>query len=101
MFYTNGFIHEDDEIYSSAGQRGRNETVEIPVPQPAEGQVLIRVEASGVCNGDSMAIGGAALEYPRIPGHQVVGSLMSLEQIQQSGRLKNVSALDGMEDIAM
>jgi alcohol dehydrogenase, propanol-preferring len=47
--------------------------VEIPVPQPGEGQVLIRVEACGVCNGDSMAIGGAASEYPRIPGHEVVG----------------------------
>ncbi|WP_082067224.1 zinc-binding dehydrogenase [Paenibacillus terrae] len=47
--------------------------VEVPVPQPAEGQVLLRVEACGVCNGDSMAIGGAASAYPRIPGHEVVG----------------------------
>ncbi|MGZ0041344.1 zinc-binding dehydrogenase [Paenibacillus ottowii] len=47
--------------------------VEIPVPVPGEGQVLLRIEACGVCNGDSMAIGGASPEYPRIPGHEVIG----------------------------
>lgn len=52
--------------------------VEIPVPQPGEGQVLLRVEACGVCNGDSMAIRGAAPEYPRIPGHEVIGIVEEL-----------------------
>lgn len=47
--------------------------VEIPVPVPGEGQVLLRIEACGVCNGDSMAINGGASEYPRIPGHEIVG----------------------------
>ncbi len=47
--------------------------VEIPVPQPGEEQVLLRVEACGVCNGDSLAIKGASREYPRIPGHEVIG----------------------------
>ncbi|WP_026888007.1 zinc-binding dehydrogenase [Clostridium beijerinckii] len=52
--------------------------VEIPVPQPQEGQVLIRVEACGICNGDSMAIEGGAPEYPRIPGHEVIGRVEEL-----------------------
>ncbi|MBO1510214.1 alcohol dehydrogenase catalytic domain-containing protein [Metabacillus bambusae] len=52
--------------------------VEIPVPQPGEGQVLLRVEACGVCNGDSMAIKGASPEYPRIPGHEVIGVVEEL-----------------------
>lgn len=52
--------------------------VEIPVPQPGEGQVLLRVEACGVCNGDSMAIQGASPEYPRIPGHEVIGVVEEL-----------------------
>lgn len=47
--------------------------VELPVPQPGEGQVLIRVEACGICRGDAMVIEGAASDYPRIPGHEVVG----------------------------
>ncbi|WP_256865629.1 alcohol dehydrogenase catalytic domain-containing protein [Paenibacillus sp. 32352] len=52
--------------------------VEIPVPQPGEGQVLLRVEAYGVCHGDSVTIRGAASEYPRIPGHEVIGIVEEL-----------------------
>lgn len=52
--------------------------VEIPVPQPGEGQVLLRVEACGICYGDSKVIEGAASEYPRIPGHEVVGIVEKL-----------------------
>ena len=32
--------------------------VEIPVPQPKAGQVLIQVEACGICHGDSKVIEG-------------------------------------------
>ncbi|MBE1442751.1 zinc-binding dehydrogenase [Paenibacillus sp. OAS669] len=52
--------------------------VEIPVPHPGEGQVLLRVEACGVCHGDSVAIRGAASEYPRIPGHEIIGIVKEL-----------------------
>ncbi|MFB7638310.1 alcohol dehydrogenase catalytic domain-containing protein [Peribacillus butanolivorans] len=52
--------------------------VKIPVPQPGEGQVLLRVEACGVCYGDSKVIEGATSEYPRIPGHEVVGIVEKL-----------------------
>ncbi len=52
--------------------------VEIPVPLPGEGQKLLRVEACGVCNGDSMAIKGGSPEYPRIPGHEVIGVVVEL-----------------------
>lgn len=47
--------------------------VEIPIPQPDEGQVLLKVEACGICHGGSKVIEGAASSYPRIPGHEVVG----------------------------
>lgn len=47
--------------------------VEVPIPQPADGQVLLKVEACGICHGDSKIIEGAASSYPRIPGHEVVG----------------------------
>lgn len=52
--------------------------VEIPVPQPGEGQVLLQVEACGICHGDSKVIEGAASSYPRIPGHEVVGTVAKL-----------------------
>ncbi|HFK1812575.1 TPA: zinc-binding dehydrogenase [Bacillus cereus] len=59
-------------------KREKMKLVEIPVPQPREGQVLLRVEACGVCNGDSLAIKGASREYPRIPGHEVIGIVEEL-----------------------
>lgn len=52
--------------------------VEIPIPQPKEGQVLLKVEACGICHGDSKVIEGAASSYPRIPGHEVVGIIDKL-----------------------
>jgi propanol-preferring alcohol dehydrogenase len=52
--------------------------VEIPVPWPRERQVLLRVEACGICNGDSAAIRGGSPSYPRIPGHEVIGIVAEL-----------------------
>lgn len=56
-----------------AGKGEPMKLVEIPIPQPEEGQVLLKVEACGICHGDSKVIEGAASSYPRIPGHEVVG----------------------------
>jgi alcohol dehydrogenase, propanol-preferring len=51
-----------------------------PVPQPVEGQVLIRVEACGVCHSDSATVEGTlpGLKLPRVPGHDVVGRIEKL-----------------------
>lgn len=46
---------------------------EAPVPEAAAGQVLVKVEACGVCHGEAKIVEGWASEYPRIPGHEVVG----------------------------
>ena len=43
------------------------------MPAIDEHQVLIQVEACGVCHGDAMVADGAAGDYPHIPGHEVVG----------------------------
>ena len=49
--------------------------VERDVPQPASGQVRIRVLACGVCHSDVLAKEGGwpGLVYPRVPGHEVAG----------------------------
>jgi D-arabinose 1-dehydrogenase-like Zn-dependent alcohol dehydrogenase len=46
---------------------------EIPVPGP--GQVLIKLQACGVCHSDAFTKDGSwpGIQYPRIPGHEVVG----------------------------
>ena len=51
------------------------ELVERDRPEPARGQVLVRVNACGVCHSDAMTRGGLASAYPRVPGHEVVGMI--------------------------
>lgn len=45
------------------------------IPKPGPGEVLIKVQACGVCHSDSLVAEGAwpGVQYPRIPGHEVVG----------------------------
>jgi len=54
---------------------GKLQVVERPVPEPAIGQVRIRVEACGVCHTDAATVSGTypGLTLPRVPGHEVVG----------------------------
>ena len=51
------------------------ELVEKEIPAPSTNQVLIKVEACGICHSDQFTKEGAmpGIEYPRIPGHEVVG----------------------------
>jgi len=50
------------------------------VPEPREDEVLLRVQACGVCHGDAVAKEGLfpGLQYPRVPGHEVVGTIERL-----------------------
>jgi D-arabinose 1-dehydrogenase-like Zn-dependent alcohol dehydrogenase len=51
------------------------EIVEREIPQPSAGQVRIKVRACGVCHSDLFTKEGVwpGIEYPRVPGHEVVG----------------------------
>jgi alcohol dehydrogenase, propanol-preferring len=52
---------------------------ELPDPVPAHGQVLLRVSACGVCRTDLHIVDGD-LEHPKrplVPGHQIVGEVVS------------------------
>src|SRR5277367_253843 len=56
---------------------GPFEIVEREIPQPAAGQVRIKVQACGICHSDSLTKEGhmPGIQYPRVPGHEVVGIL--------------------------
>ena len=62
----------------SAG--GDFELVERGIPEPKEHEVLLKVEACGICHGDALAKNGGfpGLTYPRVPGHEVVGTIEKL-----------------------
>lgn len=51
------------------------ELVNIEIPEPKQNEVLIKVEACGICHGDALTKEGhfPGSTYPRIPGHEVVG----------------------------
>src|ERR1700678_2597224 len=56
------------------------EVVERDIPEPSPGTVRIKVQACGVCHSDSLTKEGLwpGIEYPRIPGHEVVGLVDAL-----------------------
>ncbi len=49
--------------------------VERKIPDPAAGQVRIKVQACGVCHSDMLTKEGLwpGIQYPRVPGHEVAG----------------------------
>jgi D-arabinose 1-dehydrogenase-like Zn-dependent alcohol dehydrogenase len=54
---------------------GNFEVVERPIPEPARGQIRIKVEACGICRSDALVKEGhwPGLQYPRVPGHEIAG----------------------------
>ncbi len=54
--------------------------VDLPMPQPSRGQVLIRVRACAVCRTDLHVVDGELTQpkLPLIPGHEIVGTVEKL-----------------------
>jgi 2-desacetyl-2-hydroxyethyl bacteriochlorophyllide A dehydrogenase len=50
------------------------------IPEPKDQEVLLKVEACGICHGDAIVKYGGfpGLQYPRTPGHEVVGTIAKL-----------------------
>jgi D-arabinose 1-dehydrogenase-like Zn-dependent alcohol dehydrogenase len=51
------------------------ELIERDIPEPASGQVRIKVQACGVCHSDMFTVSGGypGIQFPRVPGHEIVG----------------------------
>jgi D-arabinose 1-dehydrogenase-like Zn-dependent alcohol dehydrogenase len=54
---------------------GPFEIVERDIPEPGSGKVRIKVQACGICHGDSATKEGIfpGIQYPRVPGHEIAG----------------------------
>src|SRR4051794_26492757 len=66
------------------------EIQEVPVPEPAAGQVLVRMEASGLCHTDIHAAHGdwpVKPTLPFIPGHEGVGVIVKVGPGVDAGRV--------------
>ncbi|WP_041536117.1 zinc-dependent alcohol dehydrogenase family protein [Parvibaculum lavamentivorans] len=52
----------------------------LPVPRPGPGEVLVKVEACGVCRTDLHVVDGELPEpkLPLIPGHEIIGRVAAL-----------------------
>jgi propanol-preferring alcohol dehydrogenase len=67
------------------------ELVELPVPEPGPGEVLLKVRACGVCRTDLHILEGELPPHrsPVVPGHQIVGEVAALglgaEQVAPGG----------------
>jgi D-arabinose 1-dehydrogenase-like Zn-dependent alcohol dehydrogenase len=59
---------------------GAFELVEREVPEPGRGEVLVRVQACGICHSDSYAKEGVfpGTSYPLVPGHEIAGVIAAL-----------------------
>ncbi len=59
---------------------GGLELVEREVPTPGAGEVLVKVEACGVCHSDAFAVTGGypGVSFPVVPGHEVAGTVAAL-----------------------
>ncbi len=63
--------------------------VELPLPEPAPGQLLLRVEACGVCRTDLHLLDGEVeiASPPRVLGHQIVGTVLAPDGAQSPRRV--------------
>ena len=73
------------------------EIIEREIPQPGPGQVRIKIQACGVCHSDVLTKEGGfpGIQYPRVPGHEVVGTIDELGAGSPRGSRDSVSALAG------
>ena len=62
---------------------------EVPIPKAKEGEIVIKVEACGICAGDLKAYHGAPsfwggegnpsyIKAPMIPGHEFIGNIVEM-----------------------
>ncbi len=55
------------------------EVVQMDKPTPADNEILIKIEACGICHSDAFTQQGAmGNDFPRTPGHEVIGIIEEL-----------------------
>lgn len=65
---------------------GRLETVDVPMPRPGPDEVLVRVEACGICGSDVHGYDGSSGRRipPLIMGHEAAGTVAAVGRTFQA-----------------
>ncbi|KAH6639961.1 dehydrogenase [Truncatella angustata] len=70
------------KTYKQASFKAKGEALvleDVDLVLPAKGEVLIKVEACGVCHSDVLAqYDGYGAGFPRVPGHEVIGKVAAV-----------------------
>jgi L-iditol 2-dehydrogenase len=72
---------------------GRLDVVDVPMPRPAAGEILVRVEACGICGSDVHGYDGTSGRRipPIIMGHEAAGTVAAVgsnvERVQEGDRV--------------
>jgi D-arabinose 1-dehydrogenase-like Zn-dependent alcohol dehydrogenase len=68
------------KVAQVAGPNAPLQLVTREIPEPGARQVLIKIQACGVCHSDSFTVMGAfpGIQFPRVPGHEVVGTVAAI-----------------------
>jgi alcohol dehydrogenase len=77
VFFRLGKAMADTYRAMEIEEPGKLALVTRPVPEPGEGDVLIAVEACGVCGADKSDIEAGNPGARRVPGHEVVGKIIA------------------------
>ena len=77
----------------AAVYRGKGAVIveDVPVPEIAEGEVLIRVAACGICGTDMKKIHHGFVRPPQIFGHEVAGTVVAVGKASRNGNWATAS----------
>jgi threonine dehydrogenase-like Zn-dependent dehydrogenase len=78
-------VGTDSVLAATLVEQGRYEVREYPLPEPAPGCVLVRMQMSGICGTDkhtyqgfTTQYGDRKLQFPLIQGHENVGTIAAI-----------------------
>jgi len=78
------------KVAQIAGPGAGFKVVEREIPEPGPEEVRIKVQACGICHSDALTKEGhlPGIKYPRIPGHEVIGTIDALGDAVSGWRLQ-------------
>lgn len=71
------------------------EITRVPIPAPGAGEILVKVEAAGLCHTDLDILAGRySAQFPRIPGHEFAGIVVDVRDPSMSDRVGTRVSVD-------